>query len=164
MALKISISGFENAVPVYSVRALSSPPQPHVGARLTRYAAARDSAPASPAARSTAIPTTGGARWSKRPGPGAIANTPRTISGAGRTPGSDAATPRSPSSTKPGTRPSTTHIAARNAWGASITHGDSWAFAAPSPRGSARNVTPNAFTKHAAANALVNAKSAPATG
>ena len=45
-----------------------------------------------------------------------------------------------------------------------MTHGDSWAFAAPSPRGRARNVTPNAFTKHAAARALVNANRAPATG
>src|SRR5207245_4172704 len=164
MALKIIIKGFENAVAVYSVRAESSPPQPHVGTRLTAYRAPKDSAEASATASSRDRATSGGARWSKCPGPDAIVKNPRTISGAGRTPGSDAVTPSSRPRTQPGASPRTRHIAARKACGASIVHGDSCAFSAPAPRGRARNVIPNAFTKHAAASALVRASNAPAIG
>src|SRR6266540_4527245 len=164
MALKIIISGLENAVAVYSVRAESSPPQPQVGARLTAKRAPRDSAEASPTASRRERATSGGVRWSKRPGPGAIVNSPRTISGAGRTPGSDAVTRPSTPRTKPGASPRTRHRPARLAWDASMVHGDSCAFSAPVPRGRARNVIPNAFTKQAAASAVVKARRAPATG
>ena len=66
--------------------------------------------------------------------------------------------------TTPGRRPSPTQSHMRNACGHSIVLETSWAAAAPLLRGNARNVMPNALTKHAAASAPVSASRTPATG
>ena len=86
------------------------------------------------------------------------------MSACGCNPGSDASTRPSTRKTTPGKSPNTTHSAARSACGTSITAGASCAPAAARLRGNARKLIPNAFTKHAAAKAVVSAKSAPPTG
>src|SRR6266536_2571772 len=151
--------GLENAIAVYSVRAVNSPPHPHVGTRRDRPAVIH---PANTRLPSNTAPSMAGTTWSKSAND-LIPSRPAGSIGAA-TPGNDANTPSSAWITSAGYSPNVRQTVARKARGASITAGASCAFSAASLLGNARKLIPNALTKQATANAVVNASTAPLIG
>jgi hypothetical protein len=105
-----------------------------------------------------------GTTWSKALRPDCSVMLSNASAGRALIPGSEARTGLSTPITNPGYKPRPTHNSARAACGVNITTDDSVASPAASLLGSARNVMPNAFTKQAAASALVSASTAPPIG